>query len=202
MTTLPHPACSPSSPRPTMVLLLGGRLDIPPEIVEDIGFSLLASNPLHSMAAIIPLLQTSKEWHTTLSPKSNTTLYARLCRLKFDVGAVERRAFTPTNADLTAHLIEACRTLRIIRNGYIFHEDINSVLLSALVMMFHDDGKNRAQLEFSGVVGFVDQFLRHRLHEEKETNDMWPLENVRNAAALWLSWFLTTKGPSHSPSYH
>jgi hypothetical protein len=179
-----------------MVTVLRGHLSIPLEVAEDIGFSLLASCPLHSLAAIIPLLQTSKEWHTALSPKSNTTLYARLCRLKFDIAAVERRAFTPTNADLTAHLIEACRTLKTIRNGDIFHEDVDSVLLNVLVMMFHDDGKNRTQLEFSGVVDFVDQFLRHRLHEEKETNDMWPLENVRNAAALWLSWLLTTKGPS------
>ncbi|TEB16536.1 hypothetical protein FA13DRAFT_1804623 [Coprinellus micaceus] len=141
-----------------MVTVLRGRLSIPPEVAEDIGFSLLASCPLHSLAAIIPLLQTSKEWHTALSPKSNTTLYARLCRLKFDIAAVERRAFTPTNADLTAHLIEACRTLKTIRNGDIFHEDVDSVLLNVLVMMFHDDGKNRTQLEFSGVVDFVDQF--------------------------------------------
>lgn len=183
-----------------MVLILDGRLDIPPEVIDDIGFWLLASNPLDSLAAIIPLLQTSRDWLSALSPKSKATLYARLCRLKFDVAAVKRRAFTPTNADLTSHLIEASRTLKIIRNGDIFHGDVDSALLNALVMMFHDDGKNRAQLEFSGIAPFVDQFIRRRLHEEKETNDMWPVENVRNSAALWLSWLFTTKGPSQSPS--
>lgn len=180
------------------VQMCGRRFAIPAEVVEDIGFSLLASDPLDSMAAIIPLLQTSKGWYAALSPKSRTTLYARLCRLKFDVAAVERRAFAPNSADLTAHLIEACRTLQCFRNGDIFREDVDSALLNALVMMYHDDGRNRAQLESSGIVAFVDRFLRRRLHESKETNEMWPLENIRNGAALWLSWLFTTKGASQS----
>ena len=185
------------------VMCFDGALAIPDEVVEDIAFMLFALAPLGSMAPVIPLLQTSKAFHQALSPASGTSLYARLCRLKFDLGAAERRSLTPTTRELTEHFIQMNQTLRRLRKCDVFDEQCEDALLNALVMMLHDDGKNRAQLENAGAVVFVNQYIRLRLHEAKDTNDMWPIENVRNSAGLWLSWLLTTRGsPFLSPSSH
>lgn len=184
------------------VPFLEGRITLPGEVVEDIAFALLAATPLDSMAPIIPLLQISKAFLSTLSPISTAALYARLCRLKFDLGAVHRRAFSPNNKDLSEYLIRSCISLRCIRRGDVFHEDVAPALLDALVMMLHDDGKNRAQLERAGIVEFVDRFLRLRLQEGKETNGMWPLENIQNSTALWLSWLFTTKEQLENETVH
>lgn len=174
--------------------LLDGRVFIPGEILEDIAFALLAASPLQSPAPIIPLLQTSRAFLLILSPRSSTTLYARLCRLKFDLGATERRSTSPNNRKLTELFVRMSTSLRCIRRGDIFAEDLTNTMLDMFFMVMHNDGKNLAQLDNVGAVEFLDKFIRLRLHEGKESNDMWPLENTRNSAALWLSWFFTTTG--------
>ncbi|KAG2022471.1 hypothetical protein CC2G_000216 [Coprinopsis cinerea AmutBmut pab1-1] len=168
------------------------NVDVPLEVIEHIAFSLVASEPLGNPSSLLPFFLTSRSISLALSLKSRTTLYARICRLKFDVGAVSRRAFSPHTSDLNDHLVQMCQLLQFIRRGDIWHEDAIDYLIPAFIAMLDNDGKNRAQLEDAGIESFLDDFVMKRLHEGKELNDMWPLENPGNACALWLYWMFTT----------
>ncbi|KAJ2937014.1 hypothetical protein H1R20_g83, partial [Candolleomyces eurysporus] len=125
---------------------------------------------------------------------SGTPLYSHICRFKFDVGAVTRRAFTPGVKDLNGHLVQMCNLLRFIRRNDINDMEAEDQLLIAYVAMLDNDGKNRAQLQHAGIEDFVDRFVRRRLWVDCEANDGWPQENVTNSCALWLMWMFTTKG--------
>jgi hypothetical protein len=171
----------------------GGR-PLPLEVLENIAFELVASTPLGNPAQLLPLLSTNKAVNNALAMDSGTALYSRICRLKFDVGAVTRRAFTPLTRDLNGHLVQMCTMLKFFASGDIFHEDAPDQLLIAYVAMLENDGKNRAQLEHVGIVDFVDRFVRQRLHEGKEDNDGWPKEDEGRVYALWLMWFFSTRG--------
>ncbi|KAF6748348.1 hypothetical protein DFP72DRAFT_916481 [Ephemerocybe angulata] len=167
---------------------------LPREILESIAYELVAQSPLGAPAPLIPLLLTNKAIYQALSMESGTPLYSHICRLKFDVGAVTRRAFTPGPRDLNGHLVQMCNLLRFIRSGDSSDEaELEAQLTLAYVAMLDNDGKNRAQLQHAGIVGFVDRFVRTRLNEGMEENDMWPQANVLNACALWLMWMFTTR---------
>ena len=188
-----------------MSVPFAGRRSIPLEILENIAFELVASSPLGNPKDLLPLLATSRSVHNALAMKNGTALYSRICRLKFDVGAVTRRAFTPLTRDLNGHLVQMCTMLKFFAAGDIFHEDAADQLLIAYVAMLENDGKNRAQLEHVGIVDFVDRFVRQRLHEDKESNDGWPLDTEGRVYALWLMWFFSTRGESFvvsSPSQY
>ncbi|TFK21535.1 hypothetical protein FA15DRAFT_672471 [Coprinopsis marcescibilis] len=166
---------------------------IPDEVLELIAFLLVASEPLDNLADLVPFLRASREVYGVLSLQSGTVLYSRICRLKFDCGAVARRAFQPFSRDLADHLVQMCQLLQFIRRGDEWHEDAQDYLLLAFIAMLDDDGKNRAQLEHVGLREFVDKFVRGRLNEGREANDMWPIENDANTCALWLMWMFTTQ---------
>ncbi|KAJ2917182.1 hypothetical protein MD484_g3244, partial [Candolleomyces efflorescens] len=166
---------------------------LPVEILEQITHELVKSSPLGPPSQIIPLLLTSRAVNQALSMHSGTPLYSHICRFKFDVGAVSRRAFTPGVKDLNGHLVQMCNLLRFIRRNDIDDMDVEDQLLIAYVAMLDSDGKNRAQLQHAGIEAFVDRFVRKRLWVECESNDGWPLENVINSCALWLMWMFTTK---------
>ncbi|KAH6906942.1 hypothetical protein BKA70DRAFT_1491713 [Coprinopsis sp. MPI-PUGE-AT-0042] len=170
----------------------GGR-PLPLEILENIAFEIVAASPLGNPKQLLPLLVTNKAVHNALAMGSGTALYSRICGLKFDIGAVTRRAFTPLTRDLDGHLVQMCSMLKFFASGDIFHEDAPDQLLIAYVALLENDGKNRAQLEHVGIVDFVDRFVRQRLHEGKEDNNGWPREDEGRVYALWLMWFLSTR---------
>lgn len=187
---------SPPSPPPTMTACLSR---LPLEILENIAFALVALTPLGNPSALVPLLLTSRSVYTALSLTSGNTLYSRICRLKFDIGAVTRRAFSPHTKDLNDHLVQMCQLLQFIRRGDIWHEDTIDYLIPVFIAMLDNDGKNRAQLEHAGIEPFLENYIRARLHEGRAQNDMWPIESPANTCALWLLWMFTSRGKPFKP---
>lgn len=72
--------------------------------------------------------------------------------------------------------------------------DPAQVLFACLMMLLDNDGKNIAQLEWAGVHTYVRQFVAERLWDGSYLNDGWPLENDKNASALWVMWLITDQG--------
>jgi hypothetical protein len=72
--------------------------------------------------------------------------------------------------------------------------DPSQVLFACLMMLLDNDGKNIAQLEWAGVHTYVHHFLTERLWDGSYLNDGWPLENDKNASALWAMWLITDQG--------
>jgi len=171
---------------------LGVLSRLPPEIIQSILFVLVAQRPLGTPSALVPLFTTSKDIHAIAT---SPALLARVFRFKFDAGAVARRHFRPTHADLKEQLVHACTLLRKLRSGNVFDRDAHATLFSALVLLFENDGKNYAQLEWAGVKEFAEEFMKRRMWEDAgHTNEGWPLDNTANASALWILWLTLTKG--------
>jgi hypothetical protein len=171
---------------------LGALSRLPPEVIQSILFALIAQRPLGTPSALVPLFTTSKEVHAIAT---SPALLARVFRFKFDAGAVVRRHFQPTHADLKEQLVHACTLLRKLRSGNVYDGAADQTLFSALVLLFENDGKNYAQLEWAGVKEFAEEFMKRRMWDDAmDTNDGWPLENTGNASALWVLWLTLTKG--------
>jgi hypothetical protein len=146
---------------------------------------------------LVPLFTTSKDLHAIAT---SPALLARVFRFKFDAGAVARRHFQPTHADLKEQLVHACTLLRKLRSGNVFDGAADQTLFSALVLLFENDGKNYAQLEWAGVKEFAEEFMKRRMWDDAvATNDGWPLENTGNASVLWVLWLTLTKGTLLGP---
>ncbi|KAF9011371.1 hypothetical protein BDQ17DRAFT_1346082 [Cyathus striatus] len=154
---------------------------------------------LHSASSVLlptvhptpsALHQVNRAFHAALT---HPHLLARIFRLKFDSGAIARRAYTPHAPDLAAQLVSWCHALRVIRTGDVFHEDAEDALLRAWMMMLENDGKNRSQLEWAGVEAFVEAWVVGRLYEDAGLNAGWPRDSPGNACAVWLVWLFTTR---------
>ncbi|KAF8167243.1 hypothetical protein B0H34DRAFT_669736 [Crassisporium funariophilum] len=175
---------------------------LPIEILHNLAFHLLASHPLGPPTALLPLLLTSRAFHAALT---HPAFLARVFRLKFDAGAISRRAFEPYDTDCADQLVVSCRVLKTLRRGDFMDAsereepeaedwlDAEGVLLAAYVMMLDNDGRNWAQLEWAGVEGYVRGYVRRRLWEGREGNEGWPKDSSPNACALWLMWMMETK---------
>ncbi|KAI9507396.1 hypothetical protein F5148DRAFT_1285231 [Russula earlei] len=62
--------------------------------------------------------------------------------------------------------------MTVYPSGDIFIPDIEDVLLTAFIISMENDGKNRAQLEWTNTYTFVDNFVRHRLWHDSVNG--WP----------------------------
>ncbi|PPQ71433.1 hypothetical protein CVT24_011941 [Panaeolus cyanescens] len=187
-----------------------GTHNIPIELFNSILFALIAQQPLGPPTQLIPLLLTSKQFHNAIS--TNTSLLAQICRLKLDINPISRRAFTPTDTDLSIHLVKSFRMINQLRRRLrqrtysphyppwntppVIDDDHLSdgdILHELYLLRLDSDGKNYAQLEYAGVRDWVRDVVLKRLFEDAERNDGWPLENPRNACALWLMWMFTLR---------
>jgi len=176
-----------------MVVPIRPGLILPREILENIAFEVAAADPLGPPTQLLPLLQTNKAIHEALAISSHTPLWSRICKLKFDTGAVRRRARELCRRDYNGHLIQMCQLLRVLRHGDIYHEDAEDQFVIAYCAMLDNDGKNRAQLEAAGIVDFLDRFMRERLFEGRASPDIWPVEDAVTASVLWLKWMFSTR---------
>lgn len=177
---------------------------LPLEIVDSIAFELTALQPLGPPSIALPLLRTCRSMFYALSPRVNFSLWARIFRYKFDSSAVERRVFTPTQDQYVGQLMRYCEAMQVLRLGncfqdsdLLFDEDagLEEALMTAVIMMLEDDGKNARQLsEWAHADQLVNQLVRRRLFAESRWNNGWPVENKRNACAVWLMWMLTSEG--------
>lgn len=65
---------------------------MPPELLEQIAFSLVEESPYAAPSdLVLSLLLVSKRFHSLLAPEYNQRLYARLFKAKFDTQAIGRR---------------------------------------------------------------------------------------------------------------
>jgi hypothetical protein len=191
---------------------------LPLEIIDSIAFELSALTPLGPPSNLIPLLLTCHHLFSSLSSTTNPALYARIFKYKFDISAVQRRAFKPSHAQCVEQMMHYCIAMKVLRRGDVYaspHEviaadtdvvfgddnDASDALFTAFMMMLEDDGRNYRQLlDWAHADYFAEQYVRKRLYEGRERNDGWPLESTENACAMWLMWMFTTEG-SFSDGY-
>src|SRR6266849_6756194 len=64
---------------------------IPQEVLENIAFYAVASNPLGPPRELAPLLLVNRRLHAALSSASNPHLHSRIFACKFDTAALVRR---------------------------------------------------------------------------------------------------------------
>ncbi|KAJ3557680.1 hypothetical protein NM688_g1340 [Phlebia brevispora] len=162
---------------------------IPSEVLEDI--AVLAVDGVGPPKELLTLLSICK--HVTYN-LSSCDLGARVFRSKFDVSAPERRymerAMYPST--LSAQLRSYCATLQVVRARDIFNPRIEDHLWNVFFMLMENDGMNAAQLvHYAHIRQFIDQFVRTRLHEGKDVENNWPLDNAVNSLALWILWLTT-----------
>ncbi|KAF9478896.1 hypothetical protein BDN70DRAFT_932997 [Pholiota conissans] len=111
-----------ASPTPTTIThhypktSLGALHPLPPELIQHILFLLTAHTPLGPPTQLAPVRLASRALH---AHATSAALLARVCRFKFDVGAVRRRCFEPGLEDLKAQLELGCRVLRGVRRGLV-----------------------------------------------------------------------------------
>ena len=202
MTTTPPPP----SPSPSPSLDLAEKMTaveqtsilcrFPAEILQHIALEVVFLEPLGPPKALIPLLCTCKSVNNVLAFNKCYDLFARIFKVKFDIGAVRRR-FGPKSVrstNLAMQLKTYCQNLQDIRQGDIYSPRIHEILRTAFFMATESDGKNAYQLACAGLDIFVDRFVRARLCEDVAQNHGWPAESSVNALALWLMWFTTTQG--------
>ena len=162
-------------------------LQLPNELIHKCAFHLLAQSPLGPPRDLLTLALTCRTFNLVVTSAS---FKARICRLMFDIGAIARRLFNPRDTDLADELHRCCNVLKAIRKADPISEDI---LSASYFLMLSNDGKNYAQLEHAGLDAYVDNFVRTKLWEGRETNRGWPLDSLDNAYALWLMWMTLTK---------
>ena len=194
---------------------------LPLEILDSIAFHLSTLAPLGPPSSLNPLLLSCRHFHSSLSHISNPALYARIFKYKFDISAVERRAFKPSHAQCIEQFKHYCRAMKVLRRGDVYatpqrrvtaagptgtdlvtddvfdDNDACDALFTAFMMMLEDDGRNSRQLvQWAHADVFAETFVRKRLLQGREANDGWPIENTENSCALWLMWMFTTEGTS------
>ena len=111
------------------------------------------------------------------------------------VSIIQETAIWQRNSNVAATSSNASAK-ETLQNGRTQPSTITLIL--AYLLMLCNDGKNYAQLEHAGLDTFVDNFIKSRLWEGRETNQGWPLDNIFKSSALWLMWMTLTKRWSFS----
>ena len=179
---------------------------LPSEILTEIAFILSTLQPLGPPFVLLPLLHTCWTTYDVLSPSDNVTLWSRIFRYKFDSGAIQRRALTPTSQQYVDQLVRYCRAMQVLRVADRYAgtgndlETIPDVGLedafqTALLMMYEDDGKNSRQLlEWANLAPLLMRTFQSRSYEGSHINNGWALETRFNACLLWLMWMVSSEG--------
>jgi hypothetical protein len=170
--------------------------ELPFAVLENITVELALAEPLGPPKHLVALLGTCRAIYDSLAFHVNPHLYARIFRCKFDTRAAVRRLGERCARvqNLADQLKVYCVALRRIRGGDIAAESVEDDMWSALFMLLENDGKNEEQLEWAGLRGFIDRYVRNLLFVRSEETSGWPAESRANALALWLMWFTTDEG--------
>ncbi|KAI0248930.1 hypothetical protein BJV78DRAFT_1276360 [Lactifluus subvellereus] len=190
---------------------------IPQEVLENIAFYAVASNPLGPPHELLPLLLVNRRLYASLSSTYNPHLHARIFATKFDTTALVRRLGLVEGRapKLAAELRRRCVQLGRLRacigctvgalaagrsgGGGGMTEDavraLHEMLWTAYLMMLENDGKNERQLrEYAR----LDRWLRAFWFAEDGAScarlairdNAWPPNNDLSAVTMWLFWFL------------
>jgi hypothetical protein len=191
---------------------------IPQEVLENVAFYAVASNPLGPPRELLTLLLVNKRLHASLSSTFNPHLHSRIFATKFDTAALVRRLGpgAATAPKLAAELRRRCVQLGRLRarigctiealaagGSGTMTEDamraLHEMLWTAYLMMLENDGKNERQLrEYAR----LDRWLHAFWFAEDGTScallaihdNAWPPNNDLSAVTMWLFWFLLRPG--------
>ncbi|KAF7976205.1 hypothetical protein HWV62_7390 [Athelia sp. TMB] len=168
---------------------------VPAEVLENIALEVTELDPYGPPSGLVSLLCTCKHINNLLAFRNTPDFYSRVFRSRFDVAAPKRRfgAIAVRSSNLSKQLQIYCTTLRDIKRGDIYAENVHNVLRTAFFLALESDGKNAIQLQMAGLGDFVDRFVRQRLNDNANLSDGWSPESSVNAIALWLLWFTTTR---------
>ncbi|KAI0672575.1 hypothetical protein C8Q78DRAFT_1078082 [Trametes maxima] len=182
-------------PRPAPALAA-----LPEDVLAHIAYRLALADLLGPPRHLTALLCTCRRVHHVLRIDNNAYLYARIFRAKFDHRAAGRRfALGATySSSLAAQLVIYCRTLANIARGDIDSPTLLDDFWAAFTLCSENDGRNIDQLEHAGLFPFAERFILHRLWEDRDQCNGWPMEDITNALALWLYWYSATHGASPS----
>jgi len=162
----------------------------PIEVLEEITLSLVNGSFLGPPTAILTLLPISKTISKRLYFENNPSLYARIFRAKFDIGAAVRRLGGACEhaSTLAAELIRRCNGLRRLKNDAYprfikpGQDDgcLRIDLWMAYLMFIESDGKNAQQLiHYARVDRLALAFMDRggRFHDAKEGEQGWRWED-------------------------
>lgn len=202
---------------------------IPQEVLENIAFYAVASNPLGPPRELAPLLLVNRRLHAALSGTSNPHLHARIFAAKFDTAALVRRLGPgkATARKMAAELRRRCVQLGRMRGGVgctvgalaatgvggvnggggVTEEGmraLHEMLWTAYVMMLENDGRNERQLrEYARLDGWLRAFWFAEdgaSFARLEIGDnAWPPYNDLADVTMWLFWFLLRPGALFIP---
>ncbi|TFK36577.1 hypothetical protein BDQ12DRAFT_686654 [Crucibulum laeve] len=166
----------------------------PPEIVQKIVLYATAGH-LGPPKALHSMLLTCRTSYALLS-KDSGEFYLNLFRQQFDtIAPGYRLGRLALREQAKLELNRRFKVLKLFRS-----KDISSPFLEEAFwiayLMIEDSGTSQSnikQLLHSGVLVFLDRFLRERLYEGSEGNNGWPLMNELNSLALALSWLLSSR---------
>lgn len=177
---------------------------LPPDVLQVIALEAAVVDPIGLLEDFVTLLQTCQYVYSLLSSTHNHQLYGLIFRRKFDTDAVRRRfgGRAMCSRNLSAQLRDYCAALKRIRSGDIFAptETLEKTLWSAFFLLMANDGKNYAQLQWAGLKGFVDRFVRERLWDEHDKHRGWAVDSPINSLALYLMWYTTDYGKFYRAS--
>lgn len=176
-------------------------LRLPEELLQEIAFAISALQPLGPPFILLPLMLTCTLIHNMM----DHNLWARVFHYKFDSGAIRRRALDPLPRQCTDQLMRYCTAMQVLRgaNHYFgtafeaeeFSFGLEDALLTALMMMYEDDGRNSRQLvEWARLPPLLSSIITRRLYEGSEGNHHWAIQNRLNACAIWLMWLTMSEG--------
>lgn len=212
-----HPQPTISSTRPKKMPNVAFD-SIPQEVLENIAFYAVASNPLGPPRELAPLLLVNRRLHAALSGASNPHLHARIFGAKFDTAALVRRLGPgkATARKMAAELRRRCVQLGRMRGGVgctvgalgtsggsgVTEEGmraLHEMLWTAYVMMLENDGRNERQLrEYARLDGWLRAFWFAEdgaSFARLEIGDnAWPPYNDLADVTMWLFWFLLRPG--------
>lgn len=178
---------------------------LPSEVVEHIAFYYVCPRILGPPVPLTALLLSCKAVYAKLSTARH--LYARVFKLKFSSSAIRRRGFEPKAGEWAWQLRWWTEVLRGIRRrrtrpgAQAYHDDprtkdpgVQETMYALWIMCLEDDGCNRVQMQLTGAYEWVQGWIRNEMYTTVDKG--WPIANAVNSCAMWVFWYLTTKGSS------
>ncbi|KAF8224160.1 hypothetical protein L208DRAFT_1425867 [Tricholoma matsutake] len=153
---------------------------------ERITFYTVASNStfLGPPSGLCTLSLVSRHVHDAISINSNSRLFARIFRFKFDYTAPMRRLSERwlTSRCLASELVKRFTALgRIRQRSSLRHDD----LWTCYLMMSENDGKNERQLaDWAGLGEYLEATTLARMRSPP----MWYTDIISDSLISWLLW--------------
>ena len=75
---------------------------------------------------------------------------------------------------------------------YSEEPSVQETMFALWLMCLEDDGCNRLQMQLSGVYEWVEGYICTQIY--KVVNKGWPIATISNSCAMFVLWYLSSKG--------